>query len=175
MSKNKKRKKTSLIVDGHEYQIRYDLPLVRDIRKELGVHILTNEGVNEICGDVISFAEYLWHSVQSQAEKKGVDEEDFIRELIHCLSEAVDVWLEAICDFFVQMGRHALAELARALIETEREDRAEANRTVTRSTAEAVMNQQRKRSSAKRRKALAEYLADDEGDDNETPGASSDN
>ena len=164
MAKKKSKRKTRFVVDGIEYKIRYDLPLVRDIRKQLGVHILTNDGVNQVCSDVISFAEYVWHSIADQAERYDVLEDDFIRALPDSLEDVVDCWLEAVTDFFEQMGRSALAELAQALIATERQDRRESNQLMTRANAQAITRKQLKANSRRRRLALENLIGNEDGE-----------
>lgn len=178
MKKKKPRvPRATFIVGGNEYKVRYTLPLVRAIRKELDVDILTNAGVNRITGDVISFAEYLWFTIADQAERNEVDEEEFIELLPHTIDQAVDAWLEGICDFFEQLGRSGLAELARALVQTERAEREETNRAMTRKTAEAVVRRQIVMNGKKRRRKMEELLGenDGEGDDEPTPGPTSPN
>lgn len=177
MSKPRKQRQPRGVftVDGREYRLHYTLPLVRAIRKELDADVLTHGGVNRITGDVIAFAEYVWFSVANQAERHGVDEESFIEHLPNSLDRVVDAWLEAVSDFFEQMGRAGLAELARALVETERAERAEANRTMTRSTAKLIVDRQLTQTGNKRRRVLSELLGDENEDDDATHGRTSGN
>ena len=100
-----------------------------------------------------------------------------IRELPWNKRFTHDAWLEGICDFFEQLGRSGLAELARALVQTERAEREETNRAMTRKTAEAVVRRQIVMNGKKRRRKMEELLGenDDEGDDEPTPGPTSPN
>ncbi len=159
--------------DGRSYSLEYDLPLVRDIRDAIGVDLLSNEGIHKAAGNVIDFAEVLWHSVKVQAERQGVDEADFVRSIQSNLDECADAWLGAIADFFDLIGRSALARLARALVETERSDRLEANKLMTAVAARKLTDLQTTANSANRRRAIDDLLGVKLASDPSTNGAPS--
>lgn len=168
-------KTTFTATDGNKYSLEYDLPLVRDVRKEIDVDLLTNEGIQKAAGNVIDFAEVLWHSVRKQAERQGVDEADFVRSITPIVDECADAWLEALSRFFDKIGRSALARLAAAMVRVDRADRADANKLVDEATARRISDQQVNSSTANRRRQLSELLGDDESENLSTAGASSDN
>lgn len=159
--------------DGQTYVVAYDLPLVRDIRKAIGINLLSNEGIAKASADPIDFAEVLWHTCRQQAEREGIDEADFVRSIQDRLDDCVNAWLEGIADFFAQIGRSALARLARVLVETEQTDRREANRLMTDTAARKVADRQLKSNSSARRRALDDLLGDKSGNETKTPGLSS--
>lgn len=161
----------SFLVEGERFRIHYDLPVARDLRRETGVDILTDDGVRKVAGNVIDFAEFVWHTCRAQAERAGISEAEFIRGITEQLDEVVDCWLEALADFFDRARRTALARLARGVVEVERADRADVNELLDESTARKLTSRQLQQTKARRRAALAEALGGDESDDESTRGA----
>lgn len=157
--------KTTFSFEGHSFTLRYDLPLVRDIRRELDVDILTTDGVKRVASNLIDFAEYVFHSCKKQVETAGLTEGDFIRGITPIADEVSDCWLEAIALFFEQTKRSALARLARSLINADRAEREEANRLVDDKLASQITAAQTAASSAKRRQAIDELIGADGGAD----------
>lgn len=161
-------------VAGVDFRIHYDLPRVRDIRRESGVDILTDDGVRTVASNLIDFAEFLWHSCRPQAERAGISEAQFIDGITDQMDLVTDCWLEAIGDFFDRARRSALARLARGVVEVEREDRADVNDLLDESTARKLTRKSLKETRARRRAALADALGgEDENEPNDqlTPGA----
>ncbi len=165
--------KTTFTAGDHDYEIAYDLPRVRDIRAEIGVDIVTNEGMQQVIGNPIDFAHYVWHSIRPQAENRDVDEDQFIREITPKLDEVSDCWLRAYASFSDSIGRSAQAELARAMVAADRDDRKEANRLVDRAQADRIAKNQLRKSASKRRKALAKLVGEGDEEDQPTAGQSS--
>jgi hypothetical protein len=147
--------------DGRTYNLVYDLPTVREIRKAIGIDLIGTEGIKKATSSIIDFAEVLWHTVRLQAERQGVSEEEFIRSLQSCLDQAADAWLKEISRFFDSIGRAALARLAESLIETERHDRAEANEMMNPEAAAKITRMQTSMQSKARRSALAKLIGED--------------
>ncbi len=159
--------------DGRKYTIEYDLPTVRDIRREISIDLLTADGIAKATSSVIDFAEVLWQTVRKQAERQGVDEGDFIRSIQSNLDDIADAWLKAVANFFESIGRTAHARLAESFVATERFDRTEANKLMDRSTAHKVAMAQTTANTNKRRKALEELLGKDDENEPSIPGATS--
>jgi hypothetical protein len=159
--------------DGRIYTIQYDLPIIRDIRRAIGIDLIGTEGIQKATSSVVDFAEVLWHTCRLQAERQGVDEASFIRSLESCLETATDAWLKEIARFFDSIGRAALARLAESLIATERADRHEANQVMDQKNAQRITQIQTRAQSTARRSALGKLLGESDESQNLTDGAPS--
>jgi len=146
--------------DGIQWILHYDLPTVRRVRNATGVDLLTRDGVRKACESLIDFGTVLATTLQPQFAQHDMDEERFLVMLERHADAAVDVWLEALADFFRRAGKPALATLATAVVEMTRGEEQIQSDLLSATQANSLVRRTLDAEAAKRRQALDRLLTD---------------
>lgn len=111
-----------------EWVLTIDVPVAREIQRELGINILITDLNDDDCGlvalnrDPILLCDVLYLLCRRQAEKRGVSDEDFGRALFgEAIGDAADAFVEALADFTPPCQRKILTAMettAKSLQET---------------------------------------------------------
>lgn len=105
--------------DGRYWPLEIDFPDVSRIKKEVGVDLMTEEGLARLSSlkgieDYETAAKVLYLAWSEACDKHGVTDEQFGRLVSKHFVEAVGAFNEALCDFFHRVGMRPMARMIEA-------------------------------------------------------------
>lgn len=107
---------------GREWVVYIDIPAARRIRKTLDVDILNiDEGLSVLSADPILLCDVLYLLCQTEADSRGVSDEEFGEALIgEALEDACDAFVEALINFSPPRRRKVLQTMQETAITLEK-------------------------------------------------------
>lgn len=158
---------------SHEFRLEMDLPTLIRIKRELGIDLVTKQGIERACSSFLELAPIVLEAVRKQASKLGLDDDQTLSELLEVRQAVVDAWVSAMRDFFRKAGYVALARVAAAMVEIGKREEELATQLLDEQTTQMLVQKSVSAEASSRRRQLDRLLASIEsesGDGQSTPG-----
>lgn len=157
---------------SHEFRLEMDLPTLLKIKRELGINLVTKQGIEIACSSFLELAPIVLEAIRSQVQKLNLSDDEVLNELLEVRSAVVDAWVEAMRNFSQRAGYVALARVAAAMVEIAKQEERISAELMDEATAKQLVSKSVAAEVTSRRRQLDRLLADVSAaaDDPSTPG-----
>lgn len=149
-----------------------DLPTLIRIKRELGIDLVTKQGIERACSSFLELAPIVLEAIRSQVQKLNLSDAEVLEELLEVRPAVVDAWVESMRNFFQRAGYVALARVAAAMVEIGKQEERISAELMDEATTKQLVSKSLAAEVTSRRRQLDRLLADVSAaaDDPSTPG-----